>query len=78
VGGLAEGARQIEAEIQSIDFQAIRLQRGTATAVGAEVTNPQRVSALQDGIWTVTVDFGDGPEPAAATFSASVEAVTGP
>jgi hypothetical protein len=77
-GGLAEGARQIEAEIQSIDFQSIRFQRGTATALGAEVGGPQNISGLQNGTWTVTVDFGNGPQPANATFSATVEDATGP
>lgn len=77
-GGLAEGARQIDARIQAIDFRAIRLQRGMATAVGAEITNPQKTSALRDGVWTTTVDFGNGPEPANATFEASGETVVGP
>lgn len=77
-GGLAEGARQIDAQIQAIDFRAIRLRRGTATAVDAEITNPQKTSALRDGVWTATVDFGNGPEPASATFEASGETVAGP
>jgi hypothetical protein len=71
-GGLAEGARQIDAQIQSIDFDAIHFQKGTATAVGAVPTRPQDTTALQDGAWTVTVDLGNGANPANATFSAAV------
>jgi hypothetical protein len=28
---------------------------------------------MKNGVWTVTVDFGNGPEPANATFSAGPE-----
>jgi hypothetical protein len=73
-GGLAEGARQIENQIQGLDLKAIHFQQGTAVAIGAQVTRPQNATALQGGVWTVTVDFGGGPEPATATFSASAEA----
>lgn len=72
-GGLAEGARQIEAQILGIDFKAIRFVQGMATAVGAEPENPQKTTALQNGTWTVTVDFGSGAQPANATFSATAE-----
>lgn len=77
-GGLAEGARQIEAQILAIDFKAIRLQQGTATAIGAEAGQAQNTTALQDGIWTVTADFGNGPEPANATFTAIAQPLAGP
>jgi len=73
-GGLAEGARQIDAQIQAIDFEAIRFQQGTATAVGADPIHPENTTALQAGTWTVTVDFGNGPNPANATFSATAAA----
>jgi len=72
--GLAEGARQIEQQITAIDFKAIHFQQGSATAIGAQVTSPQSTTALRDGIWSVTVDFGNGPDPANATFTASAEA----
>jgi hypothetical protein len=75
-GGLAEGARQIEEQITGLDFKAIHFQRGTATAVGATVTRPQDATALTDGVWTATVDFGSGPEAATATFVAVAEAAT--
>jgi hypothetical protein len=75
-GGLAEGARQIDAQIQSIDLKAIHFQRGTATAVSSEGANPQPLAAMKNGVWTVTVDFGNGPEPANATFSAGPETTT--
>jgi hypothetical protein len=74
-GGLAEGARQIDAQIESIDFKAIHFQRGTARAyTDPRITPPRTV--LQGGKWTVTVDFGNGPEPANATFTADPETTT--
>ena len=77
-GGLAEGARQIDTQIQAIDFDAIHFQQGTATAVGADPSHPENTAALQDGTWTVTVDFGNGPEPANATFSATAAPTASP
>jgi hypothetical protein len=77
-GGLAEGARQIDAQIQAIDFEALRFQQGTATAVGADPVHPENTTALQDGVWTATVDFGNGPNPANATFSATASPAAGP
>jgi hypothetical protein len=75
-GGLAEGARQIESQIQGLDFKAIHFQQGTAIAIGAQVTRPQDATALQNGVWTATVDFGGGEQPATATFSALAETTT--
>jgi hypothetical protein len=77
-GGLAEGAREIDAQILGIDFKAIHLQQGTATAIGADVARAQSATALTNGIWTVTVDFGNGAEAANATFSASATVDAGP
>jgi len=73
-GGLAEGARQIESQIMGLDFKAIHFQQGTAIAIGAQVTRPQDATALANGVWTATVDFGSGEQPATATFSAIAEA----
>jgi hypothetical protein len=75
-GGLGEGAKQIEDQITGLDFKAIHFQQGTATAIGAQVTRPQDATALQDGVWAVTVDFGSGEQPAHATFAATAEAGT--
>ena len=72
-GGLAEGGRQIENQILGLDFMAIHFENGTAIAVGAQVSRPQDATALQNGVWTSTVDFGNGPEPATATFFATAE-----
>jgi hypothetical protein len=72
-GGLAQGAKQIDAQILGIDVKALHLVQGTATAVGAEPANPQKTTAMRNGTWTVTVDFGTGPQPANATFSATAE-----
>jgi hypothetical protein len=73
-GGLAEGARQIENQITGLDFKAIHFQQGTAIATGAQVSPPQDATALQNGVWTATVDFGNGEQPATATFSAVAQA----
>ena len=72
-GGLAEGASQIENQILGLDFRAIHFERGTAIAVGSTVSRPQNAASLDGGVWTSTIDFGDGPQPATATFTASAE-----
>jgi hypothetical protein len=64
---------QFDVDGVSIDLKAIRFQRGTATVVSSEGANPQPLAAMKNGVWTVTVDFGNGPEPANATFSAGPE-----
>ncbi|HET8540521.1 MAG TPA: hypothetical protein VFL83_11675 [Anaeromyxobacter sp.] len=69
-GGVAEGARQIEGQILGLDFEAIHFERGTATAVGATLSPARDATSLQDGVWTATIDVGNGPEAATATFSA--------
>ena len=66
-GGLDQAAARIEAQVLGLDFQAIHFQQGTATA---EVTPAPAVVALQDGVWTATIDLGQGAEAATATFSA--------
>lgn len=71
-GGLAEGARQIENQIRGLDVKAIHFRQGTAIAIGAQVTRPEDATALGSGVWTATVDFGSGEQPATATFSAVV------
>jgi hypothetical protein len=72
-GGLSEGAKQIENQIRGLDFKAIHFQNGTATAVGSTVSLPNNATALTNGVWAATIDFGDGPQPATATFTASAE-----
>jgi hypothetical protein len=72
--GVAEGARQIENQMMGIDFKTMHFQQGTATAIGAQVARPQEATSLEGGVWSVTVDFGNGPEPANATFIAAAEA----
>jgi hypothetical protein len=72
-GGLSEGAKQIENQIRGLDFKAIHFQSGTATAVGSTVSLPNNGTSLTDGVWAATIDFGDGPQPATATFTASTE-----
>jgi hypothetical protein len=72
-GGLSEGAKQIENQIRGLDFKAIHFQNGTATAVGSTVLLPNNATSLESGVWTASIDFGDGPQPANATFSATAE-----
>jgi hypothetical protein len=72
-GGLAEAAAQIEDQILAVDFKTLRFERGVAVAVGAGVEHMQDVLGLQDGVWTASVDFGNGSEPTSATFSAVAE-----
>jgi hypothetical protein len=72
-GGVSEGAHQIENQILALDFKAIHFEQGTATAVGSTVQQPQNATSLADGVWTATIDFGDGPQPATATFTAAPE-----
>jgi hypothetical protein len=72
-GGLSEAEKQIEAQILGIDYKAIRFQNGTATAVGVSISRPQDATSMQNGVWNTSVDFGNGPEPATATFSALAE-----
>ena len=72
-GGLAEAAKQIEDQIRGLDLKAIHCLSGTATAIGAAVSRPQDATALDNGLWTVTVDFGSGAQPATATFFATAE-----
>ena len=72
-GGLSEGARQIENQILGLDFKAIHFQNGTANAVGSTVSLPNDTTSLTGGVWAATIDFGDGPQPAIATFTAAAE-----
>jgi hypothetical protein len=72
-GGLDEAAAQLEARIQAIDFQAIHFQSGTATAEGIAVdalNGSATAARLSAGTWTATVDLGQEPEAATATFTA--------
>jgi hypothetical protein len=71
--GLSEAAKQIEDQIRGLDLKAIHCLSGTATAIGASLSRPQDATALDNGLWTVTVDFGSGAQPATATFSATAE-----
>ena len=72
-GGLDEAAAQLEERIHAIDFQAIHFQSGTATAEGAildALTGAATAARLEAGTWTATVDLGQEPEAATATFTA--------
>ncbi len=75
-GGLAEGARQIDDQIDGLRIQTLHFENGSATAVGASVSRPQDATSLESGVWEATVDFGNDPEPADATFSATAGADT--
>lgn len=68
--GVAEAATRLEAQILGLDFRAIHLERGAATALGAARSPAQGPTSLQDGVWTATIDLGNGAETATATFTA--------
>ncbi len=68
--GVAEAAAGIEGRILALDYRAIHFERGTATAVGAARSPAQAPTSLQNGVWTATIDLGNGAEAATATFSA--------
>jgi hypothetical protein len=68
--GVAEGAAQLEDRILGLDFRAIDFQAGSAVAVGASFEPVRDATALQAGVWTASIDVGNGAEPATATFSA--------
>jgi hypothetical protein len=71
-GGVAEAGTRIRGQILALDFRAIHFERGAATAVGAARSPAQAPTSLQDGVWTATIDLGNGAEAATATFSAVV------
>lgn len=72
-GGLDALAEKLEAQVLALDYEAIRFEAGTAKAEGvvvdalAETATAERLTA---GAWTATVDLGDEPEEATATFTA--------
>jgi hypothetical protein len=72
-GGLDAAASQLEEKILAIDYRAIRLRSGVAIASGVAL-DPEgslaTVDALAAGVWTATVDLGQGEEDASATFTA--------
>lgn len=71
-GGVAEAAARLEAQVLGLDFRAIHLERGTAVAVGAALEPAQQATALQAGVWTASIDVGNGAETATtATFTAA-------
>ncbi len=70
LGGLAEAAARIEDRVTALDFEAIHFERGTAAAIGASLDPPAGATALRDGVWTASIDLGNGAEAATATFTA--------
>jgi hypothetical protein len=73
--GLDEVAGRLEARILALDYDAIRFQAGTATVEGLSLDAAESGGATADrmveGVWTATVDLGQGAEPATATFTAA-------
>jgi len=71
-GGVGQAAARIEAQVLELDYRAIHLQRGTATAPGATPPLGAGATGLRDGVWTATVDLAQGgTEEATATFVAA-------
>lgn len=72
-GGLDEAAAQLEERIRAVDYQAIHFESGTATVAGIAVdatSGAATAARLDAGTWTATVDLGQEPELATATFTA--------
>jgi hypothetical protein len=61
-GAVGYAVAQLEAQIVGVDFDAVILHAGAATATGAAL---QRL----DGTWTAELDLGSGPRPVPATFT---------
>jgi hypothetical protein len=72
--GLDEAAAQLEEKILASDYQAIHFVSGTATVEGVAIevgTGTATASALSSGAWTSTIDLGEEPEAATASFTAT-------
>jgi hypothetical protein len=73
-GGVDAAAEQLEGRILALDYKAIHFQSGTATVEGVSVDPIAAVATAErftGGIWTASVDFGEGEEEASATFVAA-------
>lgn len=73
-GGLDAAADQLVARVLALDYEAIRLDDGAAAAEEAAVdlaAGVARAGRLAGGVWAATVDLGEGPIPAVATFAAT-------
>ncbi len=75
-GGLAAAASRIEEQILALDFKALRFHSGRASADGVTLSRPQDATSWRNGVWDVTVDLGNGPEVAKATFTAAAQATS--
>jgi hypothetical protein len=73
-GGLDALAEKIEERVLSLNYEAIRFESGTAAAQGVVVdalSGTATAEQLTGGVWTASVDLGNEPEPADATFTAA-------
>jgi hypothetical protein len=73
-GGLDALAEKIEEKVLSLNYEAIRFESGTAAAQGVVVdalSGTATAEQLTGGVWTASVDLGNEPEPADATFTAA-------
>jgi hypothetical protein len=61
-GAVGYAVGQLEAQITAVDFDAVILHAGAATASGAAL---ERLA----GTWTADLDLGSGPRPMPATFT---------
>jgi len=72
--GLDAATAQLEERIRAIDFEAIRFEAGAATVEGVAVeagAGTASATGLSGGVWTSTIDLGNVPEAATATFTAA-------
>ena len=73
-GGLDEAAARLEARILALDYEAIRLDEGSADAEGAALDllgGTASATRLSGGVWSAAVDLGEGPVAAQGTFAAA-------
>jgi hypothetical protein len=66
----AHQPQRLAGGVDQDSVKATHFQRGTATAIGAARSPERGPTSLQDGVWTATIDLGNGAEAATATFSA--------
>jgi hypothetical protein len=65
-GGVGYAVEQLHAQFTAVDFDAVILHAGTATASDADANG---VYTRIAGTWTAELDLGVGPRPVPATFS---------
>jgi hypothetical protein len=68
--GVGYAVDKLEAQFTAVDFDAVILHAGTATADGVDADGVYTSIA---GTWTAELDLGVGPRPVPATFTGAAE-----